>query len=117
MRRVTKRAGQRPAERRSRRVLNAAIEGLEPRRLMTAVLGWDVSGQTAFGPSPLAANTVDGGVTNSTGLTRVGAGASGMAAGRAWGGVAWTSADASGAVYATFGLTVKPGKSLSLSSI
>ena len=84
-------------------------------------LAWDVSGQTNYGTSPLAATTVATGVTNSTGLTRgSGVGTSGTAASGAWGGTGWastSSAGISGNETVSFGLTIGSGYTDSLSSI
>jgi hypothetical protein len=104
---------------RVRRVVAVAVEAMEPRRLLTALLGWDVYATTGFGASPLAADTVDAGVSNSLGLTRgSGITTGGSSAARAWGGVGWIAADSGDAThYATFGLTVAAGKVASLTSI
>ena len=84
-------------------------------------LAWDVSGQTNYGTSPLAATTVATGNTNSTGLTRgSGVTTSGTAASNAWGGTGWASTSAagiSGNETVSFGLTVSTGYTESLSSI
>jgi hypothetical protein len=104
---------------RVRRVVAVAVEAMEPRRLLTALLGWDVHATSGYGASPLAANTVDASVANSLGLTR-GSGVltTGTAAGRAWGGLGWTAANSADATHAaTFGLTVAAGKLVSFTSI
>ncbi|MGB7159971.1 MAG: Ig-like domain-containing protein [Tepidisphaeraceae bacterium] len=96
---------------------------MEPRYLMTVLLGWDTNpiGQT-WGAQGLLANTTAVGVSNSTGLTRgSGVGTSGTAAARAWGGNNWVEASSAGAISAddtaTFGLTVGAGKAVSFESI
>ncbi|MFL5330882.1 MAG: ribonuclease domain-containing protein [Gemmataceae bacterium] len=84
-------------------------------------LAWDVNGQTNYGSQGLGASQVANGLTNSTGLTR-GSGVTTIntAAGNAWGGNGWATTSAlgvSGSAIATFGMTVDPGHTLSLSSI
>ena len=80
---------------------------------------WDVSGQSSYGTSQLAATTAYPNVTVG-GLTRgSGVGLTGSPALRAWGGNNWTSASAAAAVtanqYVTF--TVTPTAAVSYSSI
>ncbi len=88
----------------------------------TGVLaGWDVSGQTNFGVSPLApttnaANVTVGSLTRGTGvLTPSGA------AGKAWGGTSWNSTSEAAAIsaneFATFSLTAKTGYKVSFTSV
>ena len=83
--------------------------------------GWDMSGQSAFGVSPLtpatnAPNLVVNGLARGTGVST-----SGTAAGRAWGGVGFTDATATAAItanrYATFGLTAVAGYTISCTAI
>ncbi len=87
--------------------------------------GWDVhalpGGTNNFGPSPLAASVSDPNLTVG-GLTRgSGVGITGSGAARAWGGVAWNSANAAAAVtdnkFASFTITANTGKQVSFSSI
>ncbi len=89
----------------------------------TGVLaGWDVSTQTSYGVSPLAATTNAPNVTV-VGLTRgSGVGTGGTAAsGGAWGGNSFDSASAAAAVtandFATCGLSAAAGFKVSFSSI
>jgi hypothetical protein len=86
------------------------------------LLGWSVTGQTAFGTQGLAASTIASGVTNSTGLTRgSGVSTSGTAASGAWGGAGFSTttstAGISAAEFVTFGLTVSAGSTASLSTV
>ena len=84
--------------------------------------GWDVSTQTSYGVSPLAATTNAPNVTV-VGLTRgSGVGTSGTAAsGGAWGGNGFDSASAAAAVtandFATCGITASVGFKVSFSSV
>jgi hypothetical protein len=98
------------------------VEYLEDRVTPATILGWDVNGLSNFGPSPLAATSADPGVTSVVGLTRgSGVTISGTAAGSAWGGNNWSQTTASAGdsanQFATFGFTVAPGQSVSLTSI
>ncbi|MFC1465717.1 MAG: endonuclease/exonuclease/phosphatase family protein [Candidatus Brachytrichaceae bacterium NZ_4S206] len=83
--------------------------------------GWDVSGLTNFGPSPLPPTTLAPGV-GATGLIR-GAGVTTMptAAGRAWGGNGFNATSATDAVvsndFVFVTLSAPPGHQLSLSAI
>ncbi|HEX3626463.1 MAG TPA: DNA/RNA non-specific endonuclease [Verrucomicrobiae bacterium] len=68
--------------------------------ILTTLLGWDVSGTTNYGASPMAPTTNSPGLTV-TGLIRgPGVGTSGMGAGRAWGGNTFISTSESGAIAA-----------------
>ena len=88
----------------------------------TGVLAaWDVSGQTAFGVSPLApttnaANLTIGGLTRALGVTTTG-----TASAKAWGGTAWKSASEAAAIsaneFATVSVTAQTGYKTSISSI
>ncbi len=83
--------------------------------------GWDMSVATGYGASPMAATISDAGVTVG-GLTRgSGVVTTGTAAARAWGGVAWSGANAAAAATAnqtaTFTITPKSGNKVSFSSI
>jgi 2',3'-cyclic-nucleotide 2'-phosphodiesterase (5'-nucleotidase family) len=83
--------------------------------------GWNVSGSTGWGTSPMAATVSDSNLTVG-GLTRgSGVGITGTAAGRAWGGNNWLAANAVAAVtanqFATFSVTANVGKQVSFSSI
>ena len=83
--------------------------------------GWDMSGATNYGASPMTATVGDPNLTIG-GMTRgSGVGLSGTPAARAWGGVAWTSANADAAVadnkLASFTITANTGKQVSFSSI
>jgi hypothetical protein len=83
--------------------------------------GWDVSGQSGYGASPLSPTTKGLNVTIG-GLTRgSGIGLTGTAAGRAWGGNCFTNTSASNAIaanrFATFSVKANPGYELSLTSI
>ena len=83
--------------------------------------GWDVSGQTSFGTSPLspstnAANIAVAGLTRGAGVTTSGPASSG-----AWGGNGWNYTPASNAVaanvFATCGVAANAGYKVSFSSI
>ncbi len=83
--------------------------------------GWDVSGQTDYGTSPLAAtntapNLTVGGLTRGSGVTT-----SGTAAGRAWGGNNFVSTSESAATnanqFATFSITANAGYKVSVTNI
>jgi DNA/RNA endonuclease G (NUC1) len=83
--------------------------------------GWDVSGQTGFGSSPLAPTTNAPNLTL-TGLTRgSGVGTSGTAAAMAWGGSGFMDTSSAAATaanhFAAFSVTATSGYSLSCSSI
>jgi DNA/RNA endonuclease G (NUC1) len=83
--------------------------------------GWDVSGSTGYGVSPLAPSTIGPNLTV-TGLTRgSGVTTSGTAAGRAWGGNSFTSSNAAAAIaasqFATFSVTANTGYTVSFSSV
>lgn len=77
--------------------------------------GWDVSTQTNFGVSPLAATTLATNLINVGGLTRSAAvGTSGTtAAARAWGGVNWTNTNA----FVTLTLAVPSGYRFSVTNL
>lgn len=89
----------------------------------TGVLaGWDVSGQTSYGVSPLVAtsnapNVTVGGLTRGAGVTVSGTAASGGA----WGGNGFNSGTETAAVtagdFATFSLVANAGYKVSLSSV
>jgi DNA/RNA endonuclease G (NUC1) len=83
--------------------------------------GWDVSGSTGYGGSPLAPST-NGPNLTVTGLTRgSGVTTSGTAAGRAWGGNSFTSSTAAAAIaanqFATFSIAANTGYTVSFSSV
>jgi uncharacterized repeat protein (TIGR01451 family) len=83
--------------------------------------GWDVSGQSNFGISPLAPTTNAPNLTVS-GLTRgSGVGTSGSASAKAWGGNTWNSTSEANAIaanaFATFSIAAKAGSMVSFSSI
>jgi uncharacterized repeat protein (TIGR01451 family) len=90
----------------------------------TGVLaGWDVSGQTAFGPSPLspttnAPNVTVVGLTRASGVTTT---SSGSAAARAWGGNGFDATTAAAAItannFVTCGLTANAGFKISFTAI
>lgn len=89
------------------------------------IVKWDFSGLPGgannFGPSPMAATASDANVAIA-GLTRGGGvGTTGTGAGKAWGGNAFTATSQSDAIaanaYATFGITVNSGYTMSLSEI
>lgn len=86
------------------------------------LVGWDVSGQTSYGVSPLppstnAANLSVVGLTRGAGVTTSG----GSPASRAWGGDGFTTTSAAAAVtandFVTCGVTVNTGYTLSFTSI
>ena len=86
------------------------------------LVGWDVSGLSNYGPSPLSPTTNVSSLTI-TGLTR-GSGVTTSAsspAGRAWGGDGFTTTSAAAAVtandFVTCGLAVNAGYTLSITSI
>lgn len=89
------------------------------------LVGWDVNGLSGgtsnYGPSPLSPTTNAPNLTV-VGLTRgSGVGTSGTGAGRAWGGVAFTSSTAAAAIaanqFATFMVTAQTGYRVSYASI
>ncbi|MBV8782045.1 MAG: S53 family peptidase [Phycisphaerae bacterium] len=105
---------------------STTVVGITPTTTTTTattgeVLGWNVTGQTANGKQNLAATTVANGLVNSTTLTRgSGVSTSSSAPANAWGGTGWATNPNTGfntGKYLTFGLTVGPSKSLSLSTI
>jgi hypothetical protein len=84
-------------------------------------MGWDVSGRSDYGPSPFAPTTNAPNLTL-VGLTRgPGVLTTGTAAGRAWGGVDFGSANSAAAIsagqFVTFGLAATSGYLLSCTSI
>ena len=88
---------------------------------LTTLVGWDVSGQSNFGVSPMAPTTNAANLAI-VGLTRgSGVGTSGTAAARAWGGNNWTNATSAAAIaanqFATFSLAANNGYKVSYSSI
>jgi len=83
--------------------------------------GWNVSGSTNWGVSPMAATTTGANVTIG-GLTRgSGVGISGTPTTKAWGGNTWTSASEAAAItasqFATFAVTANAGYHVSFSSL
>jgi hypothetical protein len=87
----------------------------------TTLVGWDVSGQTNYGSSPLApstnaANLVLGGLVRGSGVSTNGTGAA-----RGWGGVAWTNVTANNAIgsnqFVSFTLAAGPGYRVSCSTL
>jgi DNA/RNA endonuclease G (NUC1) len=85
------------------------------------LVGWDVSGQSNFGVSPLASTTNASNVLT-TGLTRgSGVVTSGASAARAWGGVAFTNTTAAAAIASnqivTFSVSAATGYAVSFSSV
>ncbi|MGZ4971822.1 MAG: beta strand repeat-containing protein, partial [Limisphaerales bacterium] len=88
----------------------------------TGVLaGWDVSGQTNFGVSPLAPTTNAASLTI-VGLARgSGVGISGSASTKSWGGNTWNSTSEAAAIsaneFATASITAQTGYKVSISSI
>ena len=87
----------------------------------TTLIGWDVSGQTNFGISPLspttnAANLVLGGLTRGAGVNT-----NATAAARAWGGVGWTNSNAANAAasnqFLSFTIAASSGYHVSFSSL
>lgn len=87
-----------------------------------SLVAWDAFTQTNFGPSPWAPTLQASNLIVSNGLTRgTGVLTSGGAAARGWGGVDWSSPDASTAVasnkFATFTVAATNGYALSISAI
>ena len=85
------------------------------------MVGWDVSGQTAFGPSPLSPGT-NAPNLSVTGLTRgAGVSTSGTGAARGWGGGAFTNVNVATAVaanqFVTFGAAANTGYKVSFASV
>jgi hypothetical protein len=83
--------------------------------------GWDMSGQTNFGGSPLAPTTNAPNLAI-VGMTRgSGVGTAGTAAARGWGGTTWNSTSEADAIaaneFATFSVTPQSGYKASFSSI
>ena len=83
--------------------------------------GWDVSGLSEYGTSPLTASSTNPNITIG-GLTRgSGVGTGGTAAWDAWGGTTWNSANLLNAInanqFVTFTLSPKVGYTLFLASI
>ena len=84
------------------------------------IASWDVSGQSSYGTSPLAAaadpNVTVGGLTRGSGVTTTP-----TAAARGWGGNGFTATTAAAAVtantYATFTVTPKTGYTTSFTSL
>lgn len=85
------------------------------------IAGWNVSAQSNYGTSPLAPSVSDinvtvGGLTRGSGVVT-----SGTAAGRAWGGTNWNSANAAAAItanqFASCSVTPNAGFTVSFSSI
>jgi kumamolisin len=84
------------------------------------IASWDVSGQSSYGTSPLAAaadpNVTVGGLTRRSGVTTTP-----TAAARGWGGNGFTATTAAAAVtantYATFTVTPKTGYTTSFTSL
>jgi hypothetical protein len=73
------------------------------------LVGWDLSGLTGYGPSPLIPSTLTGDITVG-GLTRgTGVTTSGTAAANGWGGTGWMAANLAVAIsdqdFATFSIT------------
>ena len=99
-------------------IINAASSG---GTYFGTLAGWDVSGQTAYGLSPLASVTNAPNLTV-TGLTR-GSGVSltGSGAARGWGGAAFTSGSVATAVasnqFVTFGAAANAGYKVSFASV
>ncbi len=86
------------------------------------LVGWQVTGQTAFGTQGMEASTIAPGITNSLGLTRgAGVGTSGSATSNAWGGNTWNYPTAAASLaanaYVTFGITVNLSYSASIKQI
>ncbi len=87
----------------------------------TVLAGWNVSAQSNYGISPLAATAGDPNLTVG-GLTRgAGVGTTGTATSRAWGGVNWTNATDSAAIAAdrvvTFSVSPNTGYTVSFTNI
>lgn len=85
------------------------------------IVGWDMSGATSYGTSPLAPSTTGSHITVTTNLTKgSGITASGTAAARAWGGTGWNASGTTTGVTAnafiTFGFHAATGYNVSLSS-
>ncbi len=89
-------------------------------------LGWDVTGQTQYGQSPLAPTTIASAIRTSTDLSLTrgsGLQTAKMTAVEGWGGYNWTQRSEQNATsfpfndYFTFGFTVAPGRTISLSEI
>ncbi len=88
---------------------------------IVTLAGWDVSGQSGYGVSPLAPTTNAPGLSV-TGLMRgSGVGTSGTAAGRAWGGTGFASTSSAAAItanqFVTFTAAANTGYQVSYSSI
>jgi hypothetical protein len=102
-------------------VANLSITPASTNSFTGVLAGWDVSGQTNFGPSPMAPTTNAANLTI-VGLTR-GAGVpiTNTAAARTWGGVGFDAANATAAVvsndFATITITADSGFQVSYSSI
>ena len=78
------------------------------------LLGWNMSGQSNFGTSPLPPTVYVTNLVTVGGLTRsVGVATNGVAAARAWGGSSWTNTNC----LASFTVSVADGYKLSLSNI
>ncbi|HEU0039114.1 MAG TPA: IPT/TIG domain-containing protein, partial [Verrucomicrobiae bacterium] len=97
------------------------VININPSAASETLVGWDVSGQTDFGVSPLspttnAANLTVGGLTRGAGV-----GTSGSGAARAWGGTGFTNIAAAAAAganqFITFTLAANTGYKVSYSSI
>ena len=88
----------------------------------TNIAGWDFSGLTAYGSSPLAPTTNASAGVSIVGLTRgSGVGTDGTAAGNAWGGSDWsTSTNPATAIssgdFATFAVSISNGFALNLTN-
>jgi endonuclease/exonuclease/phosphatase family metal-dependent hydrolase len=96
--------------------VNPAVTGA-----VTTLAGWDVSGQTNYGSSPLppttnAPNVTIAGLSRESGLTT-----NNTAASRAWGGNSFNSASAEAAVaagqYVFFSISPKAGWTVSFTSV
>lgn len=88
---------------------------------LVTLAGWNVSGLSAYGVSPLPPTTNAANVTV-IGLTRgTGVGTSGTAAGGAWGGNGFDSSTAGAAIaaqdFATFSITANSGYTVSFTNI
>jgi len=88
---------------------------------LQTLAGWDVTGLSGYGASPLPPTTNAANITV-VGLTRgAGVGTSGTAAGSAWGGNGFDSANASAAItaqdFATFSITVNGGYTVSFTNV
>jgi len=89
---------------------------------LKVLAGWDVSGATGYGVSPMAPTTYATNEVSVVGLTRgAGVGTNGTGASRGWGGTAWTSVTASAAAaageYATLSVQAVGGNAVSYDSI